>query len=130
MNYGLPIPIIQPFVQGVYCDPPAWYEEYIPASRHNTAKMNNITVKRSNKHLDGIVLPTVSVQNLRSLAPKLNNLKNDLIQREISVALCSEIWEKENCKKLKFQIEKMLEMDGLKYISTPRTQKRGGVELP
>ena len=123
---GLPIPIIQPFIQGVYCDPPAWYEQYRPTIRHNTAKMNNITVKRSNKQLGGISLPTVSVSNLRSLGPKLYSFKNDLIQREISVALCSEVWEKTNSKKYQFEIEKMLQMEGLKYISTPRTTKRGG----
>ena len=49
-----------------------------------------------------------------------------MIEREISVALCSEVWEKANCKKQQFEIEKMLQMEGLKYISTPRTTKRGG----
>ena len=83
-------------------------------------------MKRSNKQLGGISLPTVSVSNLRSLGPKLNSFKNDLIQREIAVALCSEVWEKTNSKKYQFQIEKMLQIEGLKYISTPRTTKRGG----
>ena len=49
-----------------------------------------------------------------------------MIQRGISVSLCSEIREKANCKKQKAEIEEMLQMEGLKYISTPRTTKRGG----
>ena len=71
-------------------------------------------------------MPIISVSNCRSLPPKLYNFKNDMIQRDISVSLCSEVWEKANCKKQKFEIEKMFQMEGLKYISTPRTTKRGG----
>ena len=41
----LPIPVIQTCEQGVYCDPPVWYEQYIPTIRQNTAKVNNITIK-------------------------------------------------------------------------------------
>ena len=59
--------------------------------------------------------------------PKVKNFKNDMLEREISVALCSEVWEKKGKKKHMFQIEKMLQEDGLKYISTPRpSYKRGG----
>ena len=74
----------------------------------------------------GESLPIISVSNMRSLIPKILNFKNDLIDRDISVALLSEVWEKSSCKKHQFEIEKMLQMDGLKYISTPRTTKRGG----
>ena len=64
---------------------------------------------------------------MRSLMPKITNFKNDILEREISLALLSEVWEKKGNKKHKFQIEKMLEQDGLKYISTPRpSSKRGG----
>ena len=42
------------------------------------------------------------------------------------MALLSEVWEKAGCKKQKHEVEKMFQMDGLKYISTPRTYKRGG----
>ena len=59
--------------------------------------------------------------------PKINNFKNDMLEREISLALLSEVWEKKGKKKHRFQIEKMLEQEGLKYISTPRPScKRGG----
>ena len=42
------------------------------------------------------------------------------------MAILSEVWEKVNCKKHQHAIEQMLRIDGLKYISTPRTTKRGG----
>ena len=71
-------------------------------------------------------LPVISVSKLSSLAPKIRNFRTDLIEREITVSLISEIWEKVGCKKQMYEIEKMLQLDGLKYISTPRTTKRGG----
>ena len=40
--------------------------------------------------------------------------------------MLSEVWEKANCKKQQFELEKLLNMDGIKYISTPRMTKRGG----
>ena len=77
--------------------------------------------------MEGQFLPTVSVSNMRSLLPKVNNFKNDILEREISLALLSEVWEVKGKKKHKFEIEKMLQIDGLKYISTPRSfNKRGG----
>ena len=76
--------------------------------------------------MQGLSLPIISVSNLRSLPPKLNSFKNDLLEREISLALLSEVWEKATCKSQQFELEKMYQMEGLKYISTPRTQKRGG----
>ena len=64
---------------------------------------------------------------MRSLFPKLNGYKNDLIQREIGLSLLSEVWEKKGKRKHKVEIEKMLQIEGLKYISTPRpSSKRGG----
>ena len=63
---------------------------------------------------------------MRSLELKNGNFKNDLLDTDISLSLLSEVWEKASCKKHQFEIEKMLEMDGLKYIFTSRTNKRGG----
>ena len=46
---------------------------------------------------------------------------------KIGLSLISEIWEVKGKKKHMCEITKMLEKDGLKYISTPRaSQKRGG----
>ena len=107
--------------------PPVWYETYEPpVYNREQSRANRKTVKRDNRMVEGLSLPIISVSNLRSLPPKLNSFKIDLLEREISLALLSEIWEKTTCKKQQFELEKMYEMEGLKYISTPRTQKRGG----
>ena len=90
---------------------------------------NNITVKRDNRLILGESFTIISVSNLRALGPKLNNFVTDLFEREISLSLLSEIWEKVNCRKQQYEIEKMMQMDGLKYISNPCTQKRGGGQL-
>ena len=107
--------------------PPPWYDEYHPrVTNQKQSKKNRITIRRDNRLVVGESLPIISVSNLRSLIPKISNFKNDLLDRDISVALLSEVWEKASCKKHQFEIEKMLQMDGLKYISTRRTTKRGG----
>ena len=64
---------------------------------------------------------------MRSLFPKVKNFKNDFLEREIGLSLLSEVWQKKGKKKHNLEIEKMLQMEGLKYISTPRPScKRGG----
>ena len=71
-------------------------------------------------------LPTVASYNVRSLFPKIRSFKTDMLERAVSVAFVSEIWEqKENFKHIT-EIEIMLEMDGLKYISTSRPSKTKG----
>ena len=128
-EYSELIPVLEPWPHTVnYCDivPPAWYDEYIPPVLNKHRTRNIISVNRDNRKVEGLSLPIISVSNCRSLTPKLNNFKNDIIQRGISVSLCSEVWEKANCKKQRFEFEKMFHMEGLKYISTPRTTKRGG----
>ena len=72
-------------------------------------------------------LPVVTVCNMRSLFPKIDNFKTDFFERQVDVSLCCEVWEKAENKKHKGEIETMLEMDGLKYFSTTRPRgKRGG----
>ena len=76
-------------------------------------------------------LPVVSVCNFRSFFPKLNNFKTDFFERQIDVSLCSEVWYQEENKHHQKEIEKMLELDGLKYFSTtrPRGKKGGGAAI-
>ena len=107
--------------------PPAWFEPYFARFEdRKQSKFNLKTIHRDNRIEKSLSLPVISVSNVRSLMPKIGNFKHDMIEREISVALLSEVWEKVNCKKHKSEIEKMLSAEGLKYISTPRTNKRGG----
>ena len=74
-------------------------------------------------------LPSVATYNMRSVFPKILNLKNDLLERAIDCAFLVEIWEKSEKKQHQYEIEKMLEFDGLKYISTARPGGWGGVAL-
>ena len=72
-------------------------------------------------------LPVISVCNLRSFFPKVCNFKNDFLEREIDFGLLCEVWQMKENKKHSLEIEKMLELDGLKYFSTMRPSgKRGG----
>ena len=74
-------------------------------------------------------LPSVATYNCRSFFPKAGNVKNDLIEREVDLAFLVEIWQKSENKAHQFEIEKMLETDGLKYISTPRPTGWGGAAI-
>ena len=108
-------------------DPPPWYDSYEPRKVNNyESKYNRKVIKRDKKYLWGVSLPIISVSNVRSLIPKIENFKNDILERNISLSILSEVWEKADCKKQQFELEKMFQIDGLKYISTPRMTKRGG----
>ena len=58
--------------------------------------------------------------------PKVNSLKNDLLERSIQIGFLQEVWEQKDNKTHQFEIEKMLETHGLKYISTPRPKNSKG----
>ena len=107
--------------------PPPWFEQYEARKvDKNESKCNRRILKREKRLIDAETLPVISVSNVRSLTPKIENFKKDILERNITVAILSEVWEKANCKKQQFEWEKMLQMEGLKYISTPRLTKRGG----
>ena len=74
-------------------------------------------------------LPTVATYNMRSLFPKVGNVTTDILERGITVGFFSEIWEKSENKAHKLKIETMMEMEGLKYISTPRPRGWGGAAI-
>ena len=104
---------------------PTWYDQYQPI-RHSK-KRNVITIRRDNRYEKCGELPVISVPNLRSLFPKLHNFTTDIRMRSIAVALCSETWHKEDKKKHRTETERILYMEGLKFLSTPRPPgKRGG----
>ena len=87
-----------------------------PRNRH---RVNNASVAHH--------LPTVTVCNMRSFFPKLENFKTDFFERQIDVSLLCEVWEKAEDRKHMMEVEQMLQMDGLKYFSTTRPKgKRGG----
>ena len=52
-------------------------------------------------------------------------------ERETDIGFLTEVWEKKENKKHQFKLEEMLEMSGVKYISTPRpgAQRGGGAAI-
>ena len=82
---------------------------------------------KPDKIITALSLPTVASYNLRSLFPKVRNITTDILERRIDVSFCSEIWEQENNTTHRFEIEKLLELSGLKYFSTARKPNKKGV---
>ena len=56
-------------------------------------------------------------------------MKIDLIEHNILLGFFCEIWHKSENKNHEYEIEKMLEREGLKYISTPRPGGWGGAAI-
>ena len=48
------------------------------------------------------------------------------MERGVSLAFLQEIWEQTDSKSHQFEIEKLLEIDGLQYISNPRPKNDKG----
>ena len=65
-------------------------------------------------------LPVIATYNMRSLEPKLESLKADILERSVDVAFLQEIWEKEGNQNFESKVEKMMEINGMLYFSTPR----------
>ena len=104
---------------------PAWYDQ--PTLDRTRLLPVRIPLNGRNRVAVGSNLPAFSVCNMRSLMPKVDNFANDVLERNIDIAFLGEVWEKENDKSHKNKIERLLELKGIKYISTPRrTLKRGG----
>ena len=83
--------------------------------------------KKPDKIIAAICLPTVATYNLRSAFPKIGNLTTDILERLVDVSFLVEIWEQEHNKEHSFEIEKLLELNGLQYISTARKPNTKGV---
>ena len=108
---------------------PAWYDE--TTNDRSRLPPVRIHLKSNGRTTIGGNLPTFSVCNMRSLMPKIDNFANDVIERDIDLSFLGEVWEKVDDKSHLNKIEKLLEIKGIKYISTPRrTLKRcGGAAL-
>ena len=63
---------------------------------------------------------------MRSLIPKIKSLKNDIFERGVDLAFLQEVWEQTDSQSHQFEIEKLLEIDGLQYISNPRPKNDKG----
>ena len=98
----------------------------------NDGELTTPTVRiRQDRIETALNLPVVAPYNMRSLFPKVGNFKTDMLERGIDVAFVSEVWEQSEKKEHANEIERMLEIDGLKYLShsRPSYKKGGGVAL-
>ena len=118
-------------------DGEVWAEGQIPVIVTNRDGANRNRSERERRELRGInsndrvaesaEFPTIAVTNFRSLWPRVQNVKDDILLRSIDVQICSETWEKEDDSRLKTVMEELFELHGLQYISCPRpNKKRGG----
>ena len=86
----------------------------------------NRHIRKDNNLLEALNLPAFTVYNMRSLWSKMNNLAEDIIERDVDISFLSEVWEKKENVQHQSSIEEMLEMKGIAYISTPRPGARRG----
>ena len=68
----------------------------------------------------------IATYNLRSLKPRIQSLKNDILERSVDVSFLQEIWEKIDDINIQQEFEKMLELEGLQYFSNPRPKNSKG----
>ena len=68
---------------------------------------------------------------MRSFFPKCDNFAQDMYERESDLSFLTEVWEKSEKKRHQFKLEELLEIRGIKYISTPRpgAQRGGGAAI-
>ena len=84
------------------------------------------TIRRDNFVLQAVTLPKFSSYNMRSLMPKAWSLGTDMEDRQCPLTFLVEIWQKSESKRHQYKIEELLELKGIKYISTPRPGNRRG----
>ena len=84
------------------------------------------TVVRSNKLVDALSAPRISLYNVRSAWSKWDSIAEDIEMRETDLCFLTEVWEKAENRKHQGLVESMLEMRGIKYVSTPRPGARRG----
>ena len=88
---------------------------------------HNPVSQKQDKISAALCLPTVATYNLRSMIPKIGSLTTDILERRIDCAFLTEIWENEDNQNHQFEIEKLLELHGLQYISSSRKPNSKGV---
>ena len=84
-----------------------------------------VTIRRDNKKIQALSLPKISNYNVRSFWSKISNFSLDMNERLCDASFLTEVWEKTENKKHQLKLEEMLEMRGIKYISTPVLELKG-----
>ena len=102
------------------------YSRVSPVVSFQRRPCYNRRIRRDNNLLEALNIPAFTVYNMRSLWSKANSLGEDIIERESDISFLSEVWEKKENKQHQSCIEKLLELKGIAYISTPRPGVRRG----
>ena len=84
------------------------------------------TVRRDNRLVEALSVPSVTLYNARSVWGKWNNLAEDILMRQTDLCILTEVWQKLENKKHQKAVESMFETSGIKYVSTPRPGARRG----
>ena len=84
------------------------------------------TVRRSDKLVDALSAPRLTLYNVRSAWSKLGNIAADMEMRSTDLCYLTEVWQQTENKRHQFAIEELLELKGIKYVSTPRPGARRG----
>ena len=71
-------------------------------------------------------MPRITLYNMRSAWSKLDNLAEDMLMRKTDLSILTEVWHMAENRKHEEAIERMLELHGVKYVSTPRPGARRG----
>ena len=84
------------------------------------------TVRRDNRLVEALSLPSFTGYNMRSARAKLRSLGEDMEMRETDLSFLCEVWEREDSKDFQDKVEEVLEMTNIHYISNPRRGNRRG----
>ena len=76
--------------------------------------------------MDALSAPRITLYNARSAWSKLSSLAEDMEMRSSDLCFLTEVWEQSENRKHKEAIEELLELKGIKYVSTPRPGARRG----
>ena len=84
------------------------------------------TVRRSNKLVDALAAPRITLYNARSAWSKLASLAEDMEMRSTDLCFLTEVWQQSENRRHQEAIEELLEIRGIKYVLTPRPGARRG----
>ena len=105
---------------------PVW-TGHRPARKMPTVRTSvRRTIRRSNKLVDALSAPRITLYNARSAWSKLTSLAEDMEMRSTDICFLTEVWQQSENRKHKEAIEELLELRGVKYVSTPRPGARRG----
>ena len=87
---------------------------------------NSLKPQKSERMKKSSTLPNIWGANHRSLWPRLNNTIDELLELEAHVGFHTEVWEVKGDKHQRSLMEKVYELKGVSYLSTPRDDRTGG----